>query len=121
MKKVLVIDDLYLVGEHIKQLLSDVAEVDHMYRLPDDESCLAKYDALVIDGEGIGNNKFSHGLDFCKAYDKPDGQAVVYNSGLLPSDEDCKLLEKRGIAVAVSSDPEYLAFEIQSPMKKSNR
>ena len=118
-KKVLVIDDRYFIKAAVEQYLSGVAEVDHMYCLPDDESCLAKYDALVVDGDGIGNDKFGHGLDFCKAYDKPEGQAVVYHSGLSPSDEDCKLLEKRGVAVVCKGgNPEKLSLAIRFPMEK---
>lgn len=120
MRKVLVIDDCYFMKEYVEKFVSDV-EVDRCYRLPEDESILAKYDALVIDGEGIGNATYRHGLEFCRVYDKPEGQAVVYCSGLHPSKEDCEILEKRGIAVVdKGGNPEKLALCVKFAMEKKS-
>lgn len=118
MRKVLVIDDRYFMKEYVAKCVSD-SQVDHMYSLPDEESALRGYDALVIDGEGIGNGVYKHGLEFCRQYDKPDGQAVVYCSGLHPGKEDCEILEKRGIAVVdKGGNPEKLALCVKFAMEK---
>ena len=118
MKKVLIIDDSGFMNGYFEKFASDV-EVEQIYRLPDDESILAKYDALVVDGDGIGNKKYRHGLDFCKAYDKPEGQSVVYHSGLMTFKEDAADLEKRGIAnVPKGSNPEKLVLAARFPMEK---
>lgn len=118
MRKVLVIDDRYFMKEYVAKCVPGL-QVDRMYALPDEESALRGYDALVIDGEGIGNATYRHGLEFCRQYDKPDGQAVVYCSGLHPGKEDCEILEKRGIAVVdKGGNPEKLSFCIKFAMEK---
>ena len=118
MKKVLVVDDYYFMKGYVEKFVPDV-QVDHRYTLPPEEDVMREYDALVIDGEGIGNATYRHGLEFCRVYDKPEGQAVVYYSGLRPGKEDCKILEKRGIAVLVKgSDPEKLSLCIRFAMEK---
>lgn len=119
MKKVLVIDDHYFIKEFVEKFVPDV-QVDHRYTLPPEEDVMRGYDALVIDGEGIGNATYRHGLEFCRVYDKPEGQAVVYFSGLHPNKEDCEILEKRGIAVVVKGrdNPEKLSLCIRFAMEK---
>lgn len=118
MKKVLVIDDHYFMKEYVAKCVPGL-QVDRMHALPDEESALRGYDALVIDGEGIGNATYRHGLEFCRQYDKPDGQAVVYCSGLHPGKEDCEILEKRGIAVVdKGGNPEKLALCVKFAMEK---
>ena len=118
MRKVLVVDDHYFMKEYVAKCVPGL-QVDRMYALPDEESALRGYDALVIDGEGIGNATYRHGLEFCRQYDKPDGQAVVYCSGLHPGKEDCEILEKRGIAVVdKGGNPEKLALCVKFAMEK---
>lgn len=119
MRKVLVIDDHYFMKGFVEKFVSDV-QVDHRYTLPPEEDVMREYDALVIDGEGIGNATYRHGLEFCRQYDKPDGQAVVYCSGLHPGKEDCEILEKRGIAVVdKGGNPEKLALCVKFAMEKT--
>lgn len=118
MRKVLVIDDHYFMKGFVEEFVSDV-QVDHMYTLPPEEDVMRGYDALVIDGEGIGNATYKHGLEFCRVYDKPEGQAVVYCSGLRPDEEDCAILEKKGIAIVdKGGNPEKLALAIKFPMER---
>jgi len=117
-RKVLMVDDFPGMRGYIEKHVPDV-EVTYCARLPDDESVLAQYDALVIDGDGIGNKKWKHGLDFCKAYDKPEGQAVVFYSGLSAHGTDALELERRGIAnLPKGCNPEKLGLCIRFPMAK---
>lgn len=116
--KVLMVDDFPGMRGYIEKHVPDV-EVTYRSQLPEDESELAEFDALVIDGEGVGNRKWKHGLDFCKTYDRPEGQAVIYHSGLRAYGEDAMILEHRGIANLSKGDsPEKLALCIRFPMPK---
>lgn len=115
---VLVVDDASSTAGYVKKLMPD-ARVVHYWRLPEDESVFSQFDALVIDGEGIGNKKWKHGLDFCKAYDKPEGQSVVFHSGLCAYGDDAAELERRGIAnITKGGNPEKLVLSIRFPMAK---
>ena len=62
MKKILVIDDDHFMKSFVEKFVSDV-EVEQIYRLPEDESILAKYDGLIVDGSGISNSKHENDLD----------------------------------------------------------
>ncbi len=116
--KVLVIDDAAFMEGYVKKFMPD-ARVTYLRQLPEDESVLSQFDALVVDCDGIGNKKWKHGLDFCKSYDKPEGQAVVFHSGLRAHGTDALELERRGIAnLPKGSNPEKLVFCIRLPMPK---
>ena len=115
--KVLMVDDFPGMRGYIEKHMPDV-EVTYCARLPDDESVFAQYDALVIDGDGVGNRTYPDGLAFCKSYDKPEGQAVVFHSGLSASGMDARELEWRGIANLPKGYPEKLARCIRFPMPK---
>ena len=66
-----------------------------------------------------GNKKWKNGLDFCKSYDKPEGQAVVFHSGLSAYGADALELERRGIAnLPKGGNPEKLVLCIRFPMPK---
>ena len=120
MKKILVIDDDHFMKSFVEKFVSDV-EVEQIYRLPEDESILAKYDGLIVDGSGISNSKHENGLAFCKQYDKPEGQSVVFYSGNGAYGDDAKELEKRGIAVVTKgSNPEKLALAVKFAMEKKS-
>lgn len=70
MKKVLVIDDSYMMKSFVEKFVNDV-DVEQVYMIPDDISTLVRYDALVVDGNGIGNNNYRKGIDLLMDYDKP--------------------------------------------------
>lgn len=117
-KRVLVIDDSRMMRGFVEKFVPGVA-VEQVFRIPDDESVLAQYDALVVDGEGIGNSRWRHGLDFCKQYEKPEGQAVVFYSGLSAHGADAAELERRGIAnLAKGCNPEKLGLCVRFAMPK---
>ena len=117
-KRVLVIDDSRMMRGFVEKFVPGV-EVEQVFRIPDDESVLAQYDALVVDGEGIGNSRWRHGLDFCKQYEKPEGQAVVFYSGLSAHGADAAELERRGIAnLARGCNPEKFALAVRFAMER---
>lgn len=119
MKKVLLIDDEAFVKVFIERFVPDV-KVEQKFRIPDDRSALPSYDALVVDGLGIGNKEFKNGLEFLKTYNKPDGQSVVYFSGLGVCDpQDKDILDRRGIAIVEKGwPPEELVAAIKFAMQK---
>ena len=120
-RKVLVIDDCWgIVKTTIEKWSTGDVDVECVARIPDDLSCLSEYDALIVDGDGIGNGKFENGLEFLMSYDKPDGQAVVYHSGHGAYGDDKKNLEKRGVAVVTKgSNPEKLILAMRFAMEKT--
>jgi hypothetical protein len=100
----------------------DDMKVDQIYRIPEDLSVMKKYDAVVIDGRGIGNSRFNEGLDLCMAYDKPEGQSVVYYSGLGAYGRDRDALSERCVAVVTKgSNPEKLTLAIRFAMMKGEK
>ena len=117
-KRVLVIDDDPVMKSYVEKFV-DGYKVDQLYRIPDDLSVLLAYDAVVVDGLGIGNGRFDEGFDLCMAYDKPEGQSVVYYSGLGAYGRDRDALSERGVAVVTKgSDPEKLELAIRFAMNK---
>lgn len=122
-KRVLIIDDDRGMKSYVEKFVEEY-KVDQLYRIPDDLSVLLAYDAVVVDGLGIRNGRFEDGLDLCMHYDKPEGQSVVYYSGLGASESDRMALWERGIScVTKGSNPEKLANAIRIPImsKKENK
>lgn len=117
-RKVLVIDDDYGMKTYLEKWADDM-DIEQIYRIPADLSILAGYDALVVDGLGIGNGKYREGVDLLLDYDKPEGQSVVYHSGLGAYGREREALERRGVAVVTKgSNPEKLVLAIRfSKMK----
>lgn len=117
-KRVLIIDDDRGMKSYVEKFVEGVV-VDQLYRIPDDLSVLLAYDAVVVDGLGIGNGRFDEGFDLCMAYDKPEGQSVVYYSGLGAYGRDRDALSERGVAVVTKgSNPEKLTLAIRFAMMK---
>lgn len=122
-KRVLIIDDDRGMKSYVEKFVEEY-KADQLYRIPDDLSVLLTYDAVVVDGLGIRNGRFEDGLDLCMHYDKPEGQSVVYYSGLGASESDRMALWERGIlCVTKGSNPEKLANAIRIPImeKKDNK
>ena len=117
-RKVLVIDDDCGMKTYLEKWADDM-DIEQIYRIPADLSILAGYDALVVDGLGIGNGKYREGVDLLLDYDKPEGQSVVYHSGLGSYGRERETLERRGVAVVTKgSNPEKLVLAIRfSKMK----
>ena len=118
-KRILVIDDESRMKSFIEKFMTGSFRVDQLYRIPDDLSVLRGYDAVVVDGLGIWNNMFKNGLDLLMEYDKPEGQSVVYYSGLGAYGRDRDALSERGVAVVSNgSNPEKLTLAIRFAMMK---
>ena len=121
-KRILVIDDDRGMKPFIEKFMTGSFKVDQLYRIPDDLSVMSGYDAVVVDGLGIGNGRFKEGFDLCMAYDKPDGQSVVYYSGLGAYGRDRDALSERGVAVVTKgSNPEKLTLAIMFAMTKGEK
>lgn len=120
-KTILVIDDDRIMKSFVEKFVEGY-DVEQVYRIPDDLDVLRGYDAIVVDGLGIGNGRFKKGFDLCMAYDKPDGQSVVYYSGLGAYGRDRDALSERGVAVVTKgSNPEKLALAIRFAMTKGEK
>ena len=97
-----VIDDSCMIRSTLSQCLKDNADcaVVEYSRIPEDESELAQYDVLIVDGQGISNSKYSHGMEFCKTYQKRgNNKLLIYHSGLGAYGEDKEALEKKGVKI----------------------
>lgn len=120
-RSVLVIDDSSMMKGYVEKFCEG-CEVEQIYRLPDSFWGLGKYDAIIVDGEGIGNAVWKKGIDFLKDYDKPDGQSVVYHSGHGAYGEERDMLEAKGVAVVTKgSNPEKLWLAVRFPMSKPSK
>lgn len=97
--KVCVIDDASFMLDYARKFLA-FCDVEQVNRLPEDPTALAKFDILIVDGEGIGNSQFYYGLDFCLAYEKQgNNKLVIYHSGNIPQRADAEALGKMGVAI----------------------
>ena len=113
-RKILVIDDDRAMKSFIEKWMTGDFTIEQLYRIPDDLNVLKGYDAVVVDGLGIGNGKYREGVDLLLDYDKPEGQAVVYHSGLGAYGREREALERRGVAIVTKgSNPEKLTLAIR--------
>ncbi len=118
-RRILVIDDDRAMKPFIEKWMTGDFMVEQLYRIPDDLNVLKGYDAVVVDGLGIGNGKYRKGVDLLLDYDKPEGQSVVYHSGLGAYGREGEALERRGVAVVTKgSNPEKLTLAIRFAMMK---
>ena len=116
-KKVLVIDDSSMMKSYVEKFCEG-CEVSQIFRLPDGFSGLDEFDAVIVDGDGIGNATWENGFEFLMSYQKRDGQSVVYHSGYGAYGTDRDLLEAKGVAVVLKGgSPEKLAHAVRFPME----
>ena len=115
MGRVCVIDDARLMKSFCEKFLEDF-EITHLYRIPEDESELAEFDVLIVDGQGIGNSKYKEGKDFLLSYKlHGSNRGCVYYSGLCSDREE---LAQHGIAaVTKGSDPQKLVDAVKGFFK----
>ena len=120
-KKVLVIDDSQMMKDFVEKFCYG-CEVEQIHRLPDSFWGLDKYDAIIVDGHGIGNAIWKNGMEFLRDYEKPEGQSVVYYSGCGAYGEERDMLEAKGVAVVTKgSNPEKLWLAVRFPMSKQSK
>lgn len=111
--KVCVIDDDRFMKSFCEKFLEDF-EITHLYRLPEDESILAEFDVLVVDGQGIGNSKYKEGKDFLLSYKiHGSNRGCVYYSGLCDQSDREELAQHGIAAVTKGSDPQKLCDAVK--------
>ena len=117
MGKVCVIDDDRFMKSYCEKFLEDF-EITQIYRLPEDESILAEFDVLVVDGQGIGNNKYKEGKDFLLSYKlHGSNRGCVYYSGLCDKFDREELAQHGIAAVTKGSDPQNLVDAVKGFFK----
>lgn len=117
MGNVCAIDDDCSMKSYCEEYLEDF-EVTHLLRIPEDESALAEFDVLIVDGQGIGNSKFKKGFDFLKAY-KPTGRNIglIYHSGLINLEEGRECLSLGVECITKGRDPQELVDAVKGFFK----
>lgn len=115
--KVCVIDDDYFMKSYCEKFLEGF-EITYLYRLPEDESILAEYDVLIVDGQGIRNSKYETGKDFLLAY-KIQGRnrGCIYHSGLCDIFDREELAQHSIASVTKGSDPQNLVDAVKGFFK----
>lgn len=113
MGKVCVIDDNRFMLSYCEDFLEGF-EITQLYRLPEDESILAEFDVLIVDGEGIGNSKYKKGKEFLLAY-KLQGRnrGCVYCSGLCDESDREELAQHSIAAVTKGGNPQRLVDAVK--------
>ena len=118
--KVCIIDDSFLIRSTLSQCLKDNADcaVGEYSRIPEDESELAQYDVLIVDGQGIGNSKFKKGFDFLKAY-KPTGRNIglIYHSGFISGEEERECISLGVECIEKGGDHDFLVQTVKGFFK----
>ena len=103
----------YLTKSFCEKFLEDF-EITHLYRIPKDESALAEFDVLVVDGQGIGNRKYKEGKDFLLAYKlQGSNRGCVYHSGLCDKSDREELAQHGIAAVTKGSNPRELVDAVK--------
>ena len=94
-----VIDDCWMIQSAVRNAVSDVYAVTALTVIPDDLSVLDAFDALVVDGSGIGNLTYSTGVDFLLDYaPRHPEKRFVHFTGYCER-QNWDSLEKLGIPV----------------------
>lgn len=117
MGRVCVIDDDRFMKSYCEKYLEDF-EVTHLYRIPEDESILAEYDVLIVNGQGISNSKYKTGKDFLLAY-KFQGwnRGCIYHSGFISGEEEKELNALKIECVAKGYDPDIIVQVVKGFFK----
>lgn len=91
--KICIIDDSGMIQNIAKEFLSKYGEVETLWRIPEDVSELEKFDALVVDNDGIGNKTWIKGSDFLAEYaGSHASQLIVHYSGYISRETAEKLI-----------------------------
>ena len=118
--KVCIIDDSFLIRSTLSQCLKDNADcaVGEYSRIPEDESELAQYDVLIVDGQGIGNSKYKNGKNFLMSY-KLQGmnRGCIYHSGFISGEEEKELNALKIECVEKGCDPDVIVQVVKGFFK----
>lgn len=86
MPKLAVIDDSGMIQSVVLRKFASSHEVKTYWRIPEDPKELDQFDVLIVDGDGIGNQRFAHGVDFLVEYaPKHPNKRFVHFTGLCMS------------------------------------
>lgn len=97
-KQICVIDDDGFVRDCVAKCLKQHTVVG-LRLLPLEVAELYDYDILIVDGNGIGNEKWKNGVEFLMEYTpKNPLQKLIHFSGYI-TEQDKRKLTKKGIKV----------------------
>lgn len=99
-KRICVIDDDGFIRNWVAECLKPHTVVG-LRMLPLDVSELNNYDIVIVDGNGIGNEKWANGVDFLMDYTPLNPlQKLMHFSGYISVQDEMKL-NKKGIMTLV--------------------
>lgn len=98
-QKLAVIDDSGMIQNVVERQFGTSHTVKKYWKIPDDLMELDQFDVLIVDGDGIGNQRFAHGVDFLVEYaPKHPDKKFVHFSGFCTG-QDRERLKAIGVAV----------------------
>ena len=93
-KRICIIDDEGFIRDWVAECLKPHTVVG-LRMLPLDVSELNDYDIVIVDGNGIGNEKWRHGVEFLMEYTpKNPMQKLIHYSGYISAENEMKLTQK---------------------------
>lgn len=116
--KLAVIDDSGMIQTVVLRNFASSHEVKTYWRIPEDLTELDQFDVLIVDGVGIGNQQFAHGVDFLVEYaPKHPDKRFVHFTGLCTG-KNRKRLKAIGVTVvSKGSRPEKLVDAVNGKVK----
>lgn len=103
-KRICIIDDEGFIRNWVAECLKPHTVVG-LRELPLDVSELYDYDILIVDGNGIGNEKWRHGVAFLMEYTpKNPLQKLIHYSGYISAQDEKKLTQKGIMALEKGRD-----------------
>lgn len=116
--KLAVIDDSGMIQNVVMRNFASSHEVKTYWRIPEDLTELDQFDVLIVDGDGIGNQRFAHGIDFLVEYaPKHHDKMFVHFTGLCTSENRERLKSIGVMVVSKSSRPEELVNAVSGKAK----
>ena len=110
-KRICIIDDDGFIRNWVAECLKPHTVVG-LRELPLDVSELYDYDILIVDGNGIGNEKWRNGVEFLMEYTpKNPLQKLIHYSGYISAQDEKKLTQKGIMALEKGRDfRDYVDF-----------
>lgn len=95
--------------KHWLELYLPGFKVSQVYGIPEDETELARYDVLIVDGYGIGNGQYGDGMEFLLSYQmRGNNKGLVHFSNLVSNADKIALAEKGIKYLNKCTDPQNL-------------
>ena len=118
--KLAVIDDSGMIQTVVLRNFTSSHEVKTYWRIPEDLTELDQFDVLIVDGDGIGNQRFAHGVDFLVEYapKRPD-KRFVHFTGLCMSKNRERLKAIGVTVVSKGCRPEELVNAVNGKAKNN--